>query len=56
MDLSRRASTYDHFLVDLDGCVWIGDDLTSGGAEAVAELRQACKRVVFVTNDPRRKC
>jgi HAD superfamily hydrolase (TIGR01450 family) len=52
--LSDLAEKYDGFLLDLDGCVWVGDDLTPGAAEAVAELQRARKRVVFVTNNPRR--
>jgi HAD superfamily hydrolase (TIGR01450 family) len=52
--LSALAELYNHFLLDLDGCVWIGDDLTPGAVVAVAELRRAGKRVVFITNNPRR--
>lgn len=53
MALSCLAEIYDHFLLDLDGCVWIGDDLTPGTGDTVTELRRAGKRVVFVTNNPR---
>jgi HAD superfamily hydrolase (TIGR01450 family) len=41
-------------ILDLDGCVWVGDAPTPGAAEAVAALRAAGMRVAFVTNDPRR--
>ena len=36
---------------DLDGVVWRGDDPIDGSADAVARLRSAGLRVVFVTNN-----
>lgn len=51
--LSPTALAYDHFLLDLDGCVWVGDEGVPGAAEALNALRAVGKRVVFVTNDPR---
>jgi HAD superfamily hydrolase (TIGR01450 family) len=39
--------------VDLDGTVYVGDDLTPGAVEAIEELRRAGKGVAFVTNNPR---
>jgi glycerol-1-phosphatase len=44
---------YDIFLLDLDGCVWVGDAPTPGAVEAVGELRAAGRRLAFVTNDAR---
>jgi len=44
---------YDTFLLDLDGCVWVGDQPTPGAVEAVGELRAAGRRLAFVTNDAR---
>ena len=35
---------YDHVLLDLDGCLWVGDDACAGAVEAVAALREAGKR------------
>ena len=52
--LSALVSGYDQLILDLDGCVYVGDRATPGAAEAVAALRDAGKRVAFVTNDPRR--
>ena len=40
-------------LLDLDGCVWVGEEATPGAAEAIAQLRAAGRRVAFVTNDAR---
>jgi glycerol 3-phosphatase-2 len=51
--LSSLARGYDQFILDLDGCVWVGDQPTPGAVEAIAELRQGGKRVAFATNDPR---
>jgi HAD superfamily hydrolase (TIGR01450 family) len=51
--LSPLALRYDQFVLDLDGCVWIGDEPTPGALEALEELRKAGKRVAFATNDPR---
>jgi len=51
--LSALVSRYDQFVLDLDGCVWVGDEATPGAVDAVAALRAAGKRVAFVTNDPR---
>lgn len=45
---------FDGFLVDLDGVVWVGRELVPGSAEALRELREAGKEIVFVTNNPGR--
>lgn len=37
--------------LDLDGVVWRGDEPLAGAAEAVARLRAAGQRVVFLTNN-----
>jgi HAD superfamily hydrolase (TIGR01450 family) len=44
---------YDQVLLDLDGCVWVGDEPVEGSREAVAALREAGKAVAFLTNDVR---
>jgi glycerol-1-phosphatase len=54
MALSPLLATYDHVLLDLDGCVWVGDVLTPHAREALAELRAAGRTLAFVTNDSRR--
>ena len=53
MALTRLASAYDHLLIDLDGCVWVGEDPTPRAVEAVTALREAGKGLAFVTNDAR---
>jgi HAD superfamily hydrolase (TIGR01450 family) len=52
--LSAIARRYDHFLIDLDGCLWVGDEPTQRATEALAALREASKRIVFMTNDAQR--
>ncbi|MBA2644837.1 MAG: pyridoxal phosphate phosphatase, partial [Solirubrobacterales bacterium] len=53
MDLTPLARPYDHVLLDLDGCLWIGDEAIPGATEALAALRAAGKHLAFLTNDPR---
>jgi HAD superfamily hydrolase (TIGR01450 family) len=51
--LSPRIARYDQFLLDLDGCLWVGDAALEGAADAVTALREAGKALVFLTNDVR---
>jgi HAD superfamily hydrolase (TIGR01450 family) len=51
--ISSLVARYDNILLDLDGCVWVGDEPTRGAVEAVAALRSAGKGLAFVTNDAR---
>jgi len=53
MPLSPLIASYDHVLLDLDGCVWVGQSATANAREALAELRGAGKTIAFVTNDSR---
>lgn len=51
--LSPRLARYQNLILDLDGCVYVGDRPTPGAVGAIETLRAAGKRVAFVTNDPR---
>jgi HAD superfamily hydrolase (TIGR01450 family) len=51
--VTSLVARYDHVLLDLDGCVWVGDEATPGAVDAVAALRAAGKHVAYVTNDTR---
>jgi HAD superfamily hydrolase (TIGR01450 family) len=51
--LTPRIARYDQVLLDLDGCLWVGDTALEGAPEAVAALRDAGKAVAFLTNDVR---
>jgi HAD superfamily hydrolase (TIGR01450 family) len=53
VSLSSFAARYDHVLLDLDGCLWVGDDPVAGSVAAVAALREAGKGLAFITNDVR---
>jgi glycerol-1-phosphatase len=49
--LSSLANRYDQFILDLDGCVWVGGEPTPGVVGALDELRVAGKRIAFATNN-----
>jgi HAD superfamily hydrolase (TIGR01450 family) len=51
--LSPTARDYDNVLLDLDGCLWVGDEATDRAPEAVNALREAGKGIAFLTNDAR---
>lgn len=53
MALGPLVARYDKLILDLDGCVYVGDRPTDGAVEAIEELRAAGKAIAFVTNDPR---
>jgi HAD superfamily hydrolase (TIGR01450 family) len=52
--VSPLIAAYDHIVCDMDGCLWIGEELTPRAGEAVAAIREAGKGLCFVTNNPRR--
>src|SRR5947209_2962167 len=39
------------WILDLDGVVWLGEEHIPGAAAAVARLRRARKRILFLTNN-----
>jgi glycerol-1-phosphatase len=49
--LSPLLQRYDQVILDLDGCVWVGDEPVPGSPETIAALRAAGKRVAFATNN-----
>ena len=50
----RAVDRYDAFLLDLDGVLYRGDEVVPGAGEAVAGLRAAGRRIVFLTNNSAR--
>lgn len=53
MPVSPLVRRYDQLILDLDGCIYVGDEAVPGAVEAVETLREAGKRLIFATNDPR---
>lgn len=49
----KLVDLFDNFLIDLDGVVYVGNELTGGAEKALDALRQLGKRLIFLTNDPR---
>lgn len=45
---------YDGYIFDLDGTIYLGDELLPGAAETIAALRAAGRRTVFLSNNPTR--
>ncbi|MFO7945649.1 MAG: HAD-IIA family hydrolase [Armatimonadota bacterium] len=48
----HEPRSYDGYIFDLDGTVYLGDRLIPGAAEVVMTLRNSASRVMFVTNKP----
>lgn len=49
--LSPLLQRYDQVILDLDGCVWVGEEPVPGSPGAIAALREAGLRVAFATNN-----
>ena len=45
------AQAFQRFVLDLDGVVWTGDQPVPGAPETIRSLREAGKRLAFVTNN-----
>jgi HAD superfamily hydrolase (TIGR01450 family) len=45
---------YDGYVFDLDGTVYLGEELLPGAGRLLARLRELGRRVVFVSNNPTR--
>ena len=54
MPLTPLLHRYDNVILDLDGCVWVGEAPTREAPAALEALRAAGKSLVFLTNDARR--
>jgi HAD superfamily hydrolase (TIGR01450 family) len=52
--LSRPDRIFDGYAFDLDGTVYLGDELLPGSARLLAALRKLGRRVSFVSNNPTR--
>jgi HAD superfamily hydrolase (TIGR01450 family) len=45
------ADEFDGLLIDLDGVVWVGREFVPGSVDALRELVEGGKEVVFITNN-----
>jgi HAD superfamily hydrolase (TIGR01450 family) len=52
--LRRPPRVFGGYALDLDGTVYLGEELLPGAARAVSQIRAAGAGVVFVTNNPLR--
>lgn len=43
---------YEGYIFDLDGTIYLGDDLLPGAERLIPKLRELGKRVVFLSNNP----
>ena len=50
--MARIRFPYRGWLLDLDGTVYLGDQLIRGADEAIRALREAGRRVAFLSNKP----
>jgi HAD superfamily hydrolase (TIGR01450 family) len=53
VSLRPPIARYDHVLLDLDGCLWVGEHALDGATDAVSALREAGKGIAYMTNDVR---
>ena len=53
MSLSPLVGRYDQLILDLDGCIYVGDEPVPGSVAAVEALRSHGKALAFATNNSR---
>jgi len=51
---ARPQRVFAGYVLDLDGTVYLGDELLPGAARTLARIREAGSRVIFLTNNPLR--
>jgi arabinose operon protein AraL len=52
--VGAAVPVYDGYIFDLDGTVYLGDELLPGALEAVAAIRSSGRRTIFLSNNPTR--
>jgi HAD superfamily hydrolase (TIGR01450 family) len=52
--LRRPPPLFAGYVLDLDGTIYLGDELLPGAASTLARIRRAGSRVIFLTNNPLR--
>jgi HAD superfamily hydrolase (TIGR01450 family) len=53
-DLRFPDRLYEGYVFDLDGTIYLGDELLPGAKRLILKLRELDKRVVFLSNNPTR--
>ena len=48
----RPTTLFDGYIFDLDGTLYLGDELLAGAAALLVSLRRLGKRVLFLSNNP----
>ena len=51
-DIVRPSTLYDAYLFDLDGTIYLGDEVLPGAIDTITTLREAGKVVRFLSNNP----
>ena len=46
---------YEGYIFDLDGTIYLGDELLPGAKRLILKLRDLGKKVVFLSNDPTKR-
>ena len=54
IDLRSPDRLYEGYVFDLDGTIYLGDELLPGAKRLIPKLRELEKRVVFLSNNPTR--
>lgn len=49
---SRPRTIFDGYIFDLDGTVYLGDELLPGARELIAAIRRLDRKVLFLSNNP----
>jgi 4-nitrophenyl phosphatase len=52
--MAGPESLFDGYVFDLDGTIYLGEELLPGAGRLLARLRELDRRVVFVSNNPTR--
>ena len=52
--LAGPARLYDGYIFDLDGTIYLGDQLLPGALELITTLREAGRETLFLSNNPTR--
>ena len=50
--MTERTPRYGGYIFDLDGTIYLGEQLIAGAQETVAWLRRHGRPVVFLSNKP----